>query len=415
MWQLFLGMAAMMAISSPQYVWTLFVIPMKSDLKVSLAALQTTIAIFGFCQAGLGPIHGYFATRIRPNRLVAVGGVLIGLSWISSSFITDLALMYLTYGVASGVGVGLVFVAVVDLMAKWFPDRRGFAVGMAAGSYGFGAILTTFPIDAAIKAHGFRYALMVYGAVIGAVCIAAAVGMKKPPGEILLAPAADGSAGGRHYTPTQMLKTPSFWLLFAMMTMVGVGGLMVISQMAVFGKSFGIGPTTLVLGMGALPLALTLDRIANGATRPLFGWLSDRIGRENAMAIAFTLEAASILLLLAFGSNPVLFVVLSGVVFFGWGEIFSLFPAALTDMFGARHSADNFGFLFASIAVSSILGGPLAAFAYEQAGSWPPVFVIVALLDLTAAALALWVLKSLRRRQSEGDALLAAVPSPAPG
>ncbi len=394
----------MMAISSPQYVWTLFVAPMQSDLRTSLSALQVTIAIFSIFQCGLGPIHGFFAARTDPRLFVAIGGVFIGASWMSSAYVTSLPLMYVTYGVLSGLGAGIVFVAVTDLMNKWFPDRRGFAVGMVAGSYGFGAILTTFPIDAAIKAGGFRHALLIYGAVLSIVCILAALGMKKPPQELTLAPSDNGSqVEARDYKPAEMLQTPTFWLLFTMMTMVGTGGLMVISQMAVFAKGFGIGPTTTVLGMAALPLALTLDRIANGATRPVFGWVSDKIGRENTMAIAFGLEASAILLLLAVGSNPVLFVILSGIVFFGWGEIFSLFPSAQADMFGARYSAQNFGFLLASIAVSSVLGGPLAALLYEKTGSWPTVFATVAVMDLAAAVLALTVLKPMRIRRTSPE------------
>ncbi|MEI6282467.1 MAG: oxalate/formate MFS antiporter [Alphaproteobacteria bacterium] len=398
-WQLFLGVVAMMAISSPQYVWTLFVAPMQADLGISLSALQVTIAIFSICMCGLGPIHGYLAARSKPSVFVAAGGVLLGASWISASFAHTSLMMYLAYGVLSGLGVGIVFVAVTDLMNKWFPDRRGFAVGMVAGSYGFGAILTTFPIAAVIKGQGFRQALLVYGLVLGVVCIASALGMKRPPQELLLEPE-DGAGKGEapDYRPAQMLATPAFWLLFLMMTMVGTGGLMVISQMAVFAKGFGIGPATTVFGMAALPLALTIDRVANGATRPFFGWVSDRIGRENTMAIAFSLEAASILLLLVVGSNPILFVILSGVVFFGWGEIFSLFPSAQADIFGTRYSAQNFGFLLASIAVSSILGGPLAALMFEKTGSWPIVFASVAGLDFLSAVLALFVLKPLGAR-----------------
>jgi len=396
-WQLLLGVVAMMAISSPQYVWTLFVSPMKADLAIQLSALQITIAIFSICQCGLGPIHGFFASRIKPNLFVAIGGLFIGTSWVSSAFVTSLPILYLTYGVLSGFGAGIVFVAVTDLMNKWFPDKRGFAVGMVAGSYGFGAILTTFPIDAMIKAQGYRHALLVYGIVLGAICVLAALGMKKPTDEIELVPPEAGQAANvQDLTPRQMLSTADFWILFLMMTMVGTGGLMVISNMAIFAKDFGIGPKTMVFGMAALPLALTLDRIANGATRPVFGWISDVLGRENTMAIAFTLEAIAIMLLMIVGSNPILFVILSGIVFFGWGEIFSLFPSAQADLFGLKHSAQNFGFLLSSIAVSSILGGPLAALLYEKIGSWPAVFMIVAGADLAAAAMALLLLKPMR-------------------
>ena len=195
--------------------------------------------------------------------------------------------------------------------------------------------------------------------------------------------------------PREMLGTPVFWLMFAMMTMMSTGGLMITSNFAAFARDFGVADA-LVLGVAALPLALTFDRLTNGLTRPCFGWISDRIGRENAMGLAFGLEACAIGLLLAFRENPTLFVLMSGVVFFGWGEIFSLFPSTLTDTFGARHATTNYGFLYMAQGVGSILGGPLAALLRGAAGSWIPVFALVIALDLVTAALALLVLKKMR-------------------
>jgi MFS transporter, OFA family, oxalate/formate antiporter len=396
--QLLLGIISMMAVSSPQYVWALFVPVIKQGLGVSLAGLQVTIAIFSVCMCGLGPMHGYIAQRLRRSWFVAIGGALAGGGWVLSSMVSTLPMLYLTYGVMSGLGVGMVYVAGSDLAAQWFPDRRGFAVGMVAGSYGFGAVVTTFPIDIAIKSAGYRHALLTYGLLLGGICILAALGMRERTRSDLLPSAPADSAGGS-YSPTQMLATPSYWLLFLMMTLVATGGLMVISQMAVFARSFGIGPSVLVLGVAALPLALTLDRAANGVTRPLFGWISDHIGRENTMALAFTMEGGSILLLMLVGHQPALFVILSAIVFLGWGEIFSLFPATQADMFGPKHQATNLGFLLTSIAVASVFGGPLASMVFETTGSWMWVFIIVSALDLTAAALALLVLKPMRRAQ----------------
>ncbi len=394
--QLVLSVIAMLAVSSPQYVWALFVPAMREGLNVSLSQLQVTIAIFSICMCGLGPMHGYFLQRMSVSRFVAIGGMLTGLGWVLSAFATSLPVLYLTYGVITGIGVGMVFVAGSDIAAQWFPDRRGFAVGMAAAGYGFGAVVTTFPIDTAIKASGYQQALLIYGIVLAVVCIAAAIGMRKRTASDIV-PAGPASSSAYSYTPGEMLRTPGFWLIFTMMTLVGTGGLMVISQIAVFARSFGIGPTVLVMGVSALPLALTLDRIANGFTRPLFGWISDHIGRENTMALAFTMEAISIVLLMLVGKNPALFVVLSAIVFLGWGEIFSLFPATQADMFGPKHQATNLGFLLISIAVASVFGGPLASLVFESTGSWTPVFLIVSGLDLLAAALAMFVLKPMRR------------------
>ena len=395
--QLILGIITMMAVSSPQYVWTLFVPALKDGLAVPLSQLQITIAIFSVCMCGLGPIHGYLAQRISARTFIAVGGFLAGLGWVLSAMATSLTMLYWSYGVITGVGVGMVYVAGSDLAAQGFPDRRGLAVGLVAGSYGFGAVVTTFPIDAAIKAGGYQHALQTYGVLLGLVCILAALGMRKRTPSDVIPMAAGQLANIRSYTPREMLSTPVYWLLFTMMTLVATGGLMVISQMSVFAKSFGITSTTLVLGVSALPLALTLDRIANGFTRPLFGWVSDHIGRENTMALAFFMEAVAIVLLMLVGHQPVLFVLLSAIVFLGWGEIFSLFPATQADMFGPKHQATNLGFLMVSIGVASVFGGPLASLVFEQTGSWTPVFYLVSGLDFIAAVLALAVLKPIRR------------------
>jgi MFS family permease len=203
--------------------------------------------------------------------------------------------------------------------------------------------------------------------------------------------------GSRDVAPRRMLGTPVFWLLFAMMTMMSTGGLMIISQFAAFSRDFGVA-NLVVFGLAALPLALTVDRITNGLTRPFFGWLSDRIGRENTMAVAFLMEAAAVAIMIAFRSDPLAFVVLSAVVFFGWGEIFSLFPSTLTDTFGTQYATTNYGFLYMAQGVGSVLGGPLAALLHDVTGSWLPVFGIIIAMDALTGCLALLALKPLRRR-----------------
>jgi MFS family permease len=204
----------------------------------------------------------------------------------------------------------------------------------------------------------------------------------------------DASRGA---TPGEMLKSPVFWLMFLMMTMMSTSGLMVTSQMGAFAKDFGVTGAT-VFGMAALPLALTIDRFANGFTRPFFGWVSDRLGRENTMLIAFGLEGIVMAIWLSTSGNPVLFVVLSGVVFFGWGEIFSLFPSTLTDTFGTRHATTNYGLLYMAQGIGSVLGGPMAAMLHERTGSWTPVFMSAITMDILTAALAIGLLKPMRRR-----------------
>jgi len=395
--QLGLGVVAMMAISSPQYVWTLFVKPLQAATGASLPAVQITISLLIVLQTWLSPLQGKLIERFGPRPLVMAGCALSGLGWVLAARAGGLLQLYLTYGLLCGIGTGIVYVGIVGQMVRWFPERRGFATGMAAAGYGFGAMLTTFPISGMLAASGYRHTLTVFGVILGAVGVLAAAFLRAPGVE-----RAGGQAplGGRGATSREMLRTPVFWLMFAMMTMVSTGGLMVIVQFANFTRDFGIGPKVLVLGVAAVPLALTIDRITNGLTRPFFGAVSDRIGRENTMAIAFLGEAAAILALLSARHNATLYVLMSGVVFFGWGEIFSLFPSTLTDIFGTEHATANYGFLYMAQGIGSVLGGPVAAAIHDASGSWIPVFGLIVAMDLATGLLAVFVLKRLRRRQT---------------
>jgi OFA family oxalate/formate antiporter-like MFS transporter len=392
--QLLLGLVVMMAISSPQYVWTLFVKPFQAATGAGLPTVQITFSILIVLQTLFSPAQGWLVDRFGPKALIAVGAALTGLGWVLSARVDDVRMLFLTYGLFCGVGTGIVYVGVVGLMARWFPDRRGFAIGIVAAGYGMGAMLTTFPISSMLASSGAPMTLIVFGVILGGVGVLAALGLREPrPGE---APApATTHAHEKDVAPASMLKTPIFWLMFVMMAMMSTGGLMVTSNFANFARDFGVADI-LVLGLAALPFALTVDRLLNGFTRPFFGWLSDGIGRENTMGLAFGLEAAAILLLLAFRQNAPAFVALSGLVFFGWGEIFSLFPSTLTDTFGARDATTNYGFLYIAQGVGSILGGPVAAAMRVATGSWIPVFGVAIAMDVAAAALALFVLKQMR-------------------
>ncbi|MDB5762655.1 MAG: major facilitator transporter [Herminiimonas sp.] len=395
--QLALGLVCMMAVSSPQYVWTLFTKPIMAKLGVTLPEVQVTFSILIVLQTFFSPFQGYLVDKFGPRFLLSVGAVLTGLSWICAAEVDSLSGLYMTYGLLGGIGTGIIYVGVVGLMVKWFPDRRGFATGMVAAGYGMGAIMTTFPITNSLSGNGLAQTLTVFGVIFAVVGTLAALGLRQPPANFQAGPAVEKKSAAPDVTPTVMLKTPVFWLMFAMMTMMSTSGLMVISQMASFAKDFGITAVT-VFGMAALPLALTIDRFTNGLTRPFFGWVSDRCGRENTMTLAFILEGLAMILWLASRDNAILFVLLSGVVFFGWGEIFSLFPSTLTDTFGAKNATTNYGFLYMAQGVGSVLGGPLAALLHEHTASWTTVFAVVISMDIITGLLAWFVLKPMRQR-----------------
>jgi MFS transporter, OFA family, oxalate/formate antiporter len=401
--QLLMGFIVMMAISSPQYVWTLFVPSFQKSTGSILSEVQWTITILIVLQTWLSPVQGFLVERLGPKLLIGLGALLSGAGWIASAHATTLWGLYATYGLLCGVGTGIVYIGIIGLMVKWFPERRGFATGVVAAGYGFGAILTTFAIDDMLKASGYQHTLIVFGAIFAAVGFIGALMLRSPvAGEAPTQPVLARAVSARSYPPAEMLRSPVFWLMFVMMSMMSTGGLMVITQFTSFAKSFGIDAMTTVTILGvtlaAIPTALTFDRITNGLTRPFFGWTSDIIGRENTMGIAFILEGVAIYLMLQYRTDPFLLVVLSGLVFFGWGEIFSLFPSTLTDTFGAEFATTNYGFLYMAQGIGSILGAPVAAMIYEGTGSWMPVFGLVIGMDLLTGLLALFVLKPLRRR-----------------
>lgn len=399
--QLVLGLVAMMSISSPQYVWTLFTKSFQDNLHTTLPAIQITFSILIVLQTWLSPAQGYLVDKFGPRLLIAVGCLLSGLGWVTSAYVSSLTGLYLTYGLFCGVGTGIVYVGIVGLMVRWFPDKRGFATGMVAAGYGFGAIATTFPIDSMLKSAGYQHTLVVFGIIMGLVGAAAALMLRMPATTDLLPPPPI-TASTINVEPKAMLRSKVFWLLFVMMTMMSTGGLMIISQFAAFSRDFGVA-SVVVLGFAALPLALTVDRITNGLTRPFFGWVSDRIGRENTMAIAFLMEAVAVTIMVLFRDNALVFVILSAVVFFGWGEIFSLFPSTLTDTFGTKYATTNYGFLYMAQGVGSVLGGPLAAWLHDATGSWLPVFAIIITCDVLTGILALVALKPLRRSYAAGQ------------
>ena len=282
---------------------------------------------------------------------------------------------------------------------KWFPDRRGLAAGLTAAGFGAGSAMTVIPIANMIQSSGYEAAFLWFGLGQGIVVVIVALLLKAPrPGEVPAPVRPAVQQTRRDYGPSEALRTPVFWVMYAMFVMVGAGGLMAVAQLAPMANDYKIAnvPVSLIgLTLPALTFALTIDRVLNGVCRPFFGWVSDQIGRENTMFIAFLAEGIGIYALFYFASNPVLFVILSGMVFFAWGEIYSLFPAICTDIYGRKFATTNYGMLYTAKGPASLLV-PLANVLTTATGSWHAVFYVAAILNVVAAAMALLVLKPLR-------------------
>ena len=392
-WQLVVGVICMIATANIQYAWTLFVPEIQQEFGWKRAEIQITFTIFVLVQTWLAPIEGYFIDKLGPRLMVAFGACFIGFAWYLNSQATSLTGFYVG-AVFGGIGVGSIYATCINNALKWFPDRRGLAVGLTAGGYGAGSAATILPIAAMIETSGFQATFLFFGILQGGLAFTAAWFLRSPAkGEVQAS--SKLAQATRDYTLKEALNTKLFWLMFLMFICVVTGGMMAVAQLGVIASDLGVKEFEVDLHffvMAALPLALMLDRIMNGISRPLFGWISDNIGREKTMVIAFTLEGFGIIALGYFGHNPWAFLILSGVVFLAWGEVYSLFSALAGDAFGTKHIGKIYGVLYTAKGIGALFV-PVGNLMMEATGTWSTVLYTVACMDITAAILAIVALR----------------------
>ena len=407
--QLVIGVICMSMIANLQYGWTLFVNPIDDKHQWGRASIQVAFTIFVVMETWLVPVEGWFVDKFGPRIVVLIGGILCGLAWAINSVADSLAMLYLGAAIG-GIGAGGVYGTCVGNALKWFPDRRGLAAGLTAAGFGAGSALTVVPIANMIKTSGYEATFLTFGIGQGLVVFLLAWFLAEPKvGQVPPVEKSHVAQSRESYSPAQMLKTPVFWVMYLMFVMVAAGGLMATAQLGPIAKDFhldGVPVSIMGLTLPALTFALSIDRVLNGVTRPFFGWVSDHIGRENTMFVAFALECFGILALNQWGHNPVAFVILTGLVFFAWGEIYSLFPACCGDSFGSKYATTNAGLLYTAKGTAALVV-PLANVMVASTGSWQTVFFFAAAVNGIAALLALFVLKPMRAKQ------MNTVPQPA--
>ena len=398
-WQLLFGIICMTMIANLQYGWTLFVNPIDAKFHWGRAAIQVAFTIFVLTETWLVPIEGYLVDRFGPRPVVLVGGILCAIAWAMNSMADSLAVLYVAAAIG-GTGAGAVYGTCVGNAVKLFPDRRGLAAGLTAAGFGAGSALTIIPISSMIKNDGYEKAFLYFG--LGQGIIVVIISLLLTDTRRITAALSVASEklqqARRDFRPMEMVRSPVFWVMYVMFVLVGAGGLMATAQLAPIAKDFKIAdvPVSLIgLTLPALTFALSIDRVLNGLTRPFFGWVSDNIGRELTMLIAFGLEAIGIFALYRYGQDPLHFVLLSGLVFFAWGEIYSLFPSTCTDTYGARYATTNAGLLYTAKGTASLLV-PLANVLTSATGNWHAVFVVAAIMNAVAALMAWFVLKPMR-------------------
>jgi MFS transporter, OFA family, oxalate/formate antiporter len=411
--QLVLGVVCMAAVANLQYGWTLFVDPIDAKFHWGRAAIQVAFSIFVLIETWLVPVEGYLVDRYGPRAVVIGGALLVAVAWALNSVADSLVMFYVAAAIG-GVGTGSVYGTCVGNALKWFPGRRGLAAGITAAGFGAGAAITVVPISKMIGNAGFQQAFLFFGLLQGAIVLVMSIGLRVAPPQ-LVAAAPRPNQAARSFSPLEVFRSPVFYVMYAMFFLVASGGLTMAASMAPIAKDLKVDKIPVELFgmvMPALLFAITLNRVFDGFGRPFFGWVSDRIGRENTMAIAFVIGAGALLTLSQSGSNPVLFVLVTALYFGVFGEIYSLFPATQGDTFGAKFAAANAGLLYTAKGAGALLVGVAAKLAAAE--SWHTVFVVAAVFNLVAAALGIFVLKPMRVRHfaaARAEVASAAVPA----
>jgi OFA family oxalate/formate antiporter-like MFS transporter len=412
--QLIAGVICMIMIANLQYGWTLFVGPIHTAHNWDVASIQLAFSIFVALETWLTPIEGWIVDKLGaqrgPKLMVAFGGVFIALGWIVESKADTLTMLYFG-SVLAGIGGGAVYATAVGQAVKWFPDRRGLAVGLTAAGFGAGAALTVVPIREVIASSGYENAFFWFGLAQGVIVFMLAWLLRAPETVEIEAMAKMAPPkvmqSARSYSPGEVLASPVFWVLYVMFILVSASGLMATAQIALIAKDYHVADTAILFGATALSVALIVDNVANGAARPLFGWVSDNIGREYTMAIAFGLGAVAYWLLGSMGTAPWAFVLFAALIFLTWGEIFSLFPSTCTDSFGPKFATVNLSLLYTAKGASAFLV-PVANMIKSSTGSWHMVFLVTAGMNVLVVFMALFVLKPMRSKVVAADTQMVA-------
>jgi OFA family oxalate/formate antiporter-like MFS transporter len=397
--QLVVGVICMVMIANLQYGWTYFVDPMDAAHHWGRAGIQVAFTIFVATETWLVPVEGWFVDRFGPRIVVMIGGIVVAIAWTLNSMATSLPQLYFAELLA-GVGAGAVYGTCVGNALKWFADRRGFAAGLTAAGFGAGAAATVAPIVYVISTYGYASAFLWFGLGQGIVVVVLSQLLKAPrPGEAPPPqPRRNITHGGRDFTPGEMLRTPLFWVLYAMFVLVASSGLVVTAQVAPIARDYKIATLPvnfLFISSTVLIAAGIVDNILNGLARPTFGWVSDHIGRENTMAIVFSFGALAYWALGTIGNTPWMFIATAGLVYFTWGEIYSLFPALCTDAYGSKYATTNAGLLYTAKGTAAFVV-PLASVLQSYTGSWHAVFMVASVTNILVGITALLVVKPMR-------------------
>ena len=382
--QLCASLIAMIMIANLQYSWTLFVGPLQKGTGWKLSDIQFAFTLFIIFQTWVQPFDGWLIDRLGPRGFVTAAGIMCGVGWAGMGYATSLPMLYALYCLA-GAGAAFVYSGSVGSALKWFKEQRGLAAGIMTAGFGGGTALFIPFIQSMIVNRGYQSTFVATGILQGIVIAVVAQFVRHPapvaatvPGQRKTA-ATTAKDDKKQFTTMEVLRTPPFYAMYAAFVLMATGGLLVTANAGPMAKSWGFSIT----------LAATLSPLANGASRIFWGWISDRLGRENTMILTFVLQAFCLLAVATLGQmSTAWFVATLVAVYFTWGQIYSLFPSMSADYFGVKYATSNYAVLYTAKGVAAIIGGYVGALLYEQSGTWAMGFYGSAIMALIAAGLA---------------------------
>jgi MFS transporter, OFA family, oxalate/formate antiporter len=413
---LIMGIVCMVMIANLQYGWTLFVLPLHNAHGWTVADIQVAFALFIALETWPTPIDGWIADTLGPDwgprTVMGVGGVLVGLGWMIEAYAGSLGVLYLG-GALAGLGAGAVYTTAVGNAAKWFKDRRGLAVGLTAAGFGAGTALTIIPIRMVMASAGYSSTFLWFGLIQGGIVLIVAQFIRAPrPGEAPVVTQVKVRQSVHSHSTREMLTKPVFWVMYLLFLLMAAGGLMAAANLAAIAKSYNVANVAVIAGASTLSVGLIFANVMNGVARPFFGWVSDQIGHSNTMAIAFGLGACAYFLMAQLGGSPWGFILLAGMIFLCWGEIFSLFPAMCTDLFGPKYATTNLSCLYTSKGAAGFLV-PLASLVVASTHSWSSVLYLTTVVNVVAVGLVLLVLRPAETRYHAQEAAVGIKEQPA--
>ncbi|HEX4785990.1 MAG TPA: OFA family MFS transporter [Candidatus Sulfotelmatobacter sp.] len=382
-WRVVGGMSMNLALGT-LYGWSVFVAPLEKEFGWKRAQTSNvfTIAVVVFALTFI--VAGRLQDKFGPFWVSLTGGILVSLGFFLCSFTHSLTYLYVCFGVIGGLGNGFGYATPIPVMAKWFPDKRGLAVGLAVGGYGAGsAIFGPLANLKLIPAYGVHTTFMILGGIFLVMTVFGSFLLHNPPAGYKpsgwVPTAAAKAAGSTHeFSPSEVLRTPAFYFMWVAYALGCSAGLMVISQLVPFAKSVGI-PSTALATMG-----LVVGAVGNASGRILSGWMSDTLGRLNTLRLMIAISMVAMPVLYQVGGNVALLYATVFVVYWCYGTQLSVNGVTAADFWGTKNAGINYGMLFSAWGVAGIIGPRIAGVLFDKYKNYQMAFYSAAVLAAVA-------------------------------